>query len=306
MKLKDLFTFIFLIQILINVNAQQDPQYTQYMYNTMSVNPAYAGSSGHTIINVLARTQWVGVEGAPDTQTLSFDTPLGFSGVGLGINLTNDRIGPANEISLDINTSYTVRTSDEGNLALGLKLGARHLNVDWKKGLVKDRDDKGLTGNINRFLPTIGAGIYYYTSNWYLGTAIPNFINTDHYDDSNNGGDIAKERMHLFLIGGYVFNLNERVKFKPAFLTKIVNGTPLSLDVSANFLFNEKITTGIAWRWDDSISALIGLQASRSLHIGLAYDLTTSNYSNYNFGTYELMIKWEIFKELAMKSPRFF
>ncbi|AZJ32660.1 PorP/SprF family type IX secretion system membrane protein [Tenacibaculum mesophilum] len=306
MKLKHLYTLIFLIQILINVNAQQDPQYTQYMYNTMSVNPAYAGSSGHTIINALARTQWVGIEGAPDTQTLSFDTPLGFSGVGLGINLTNDRIGPANEIFLDINASYTVRTSDEGNLAFGLKLGARHLNVDWNKGIVKDRDDKSLTGNINRFLPTIGAGIYYYTSNWYLGAAIPNFINTDHYDDSNNGGDVAKERIHLFLIGGYVFDLNESIKFKPAFLTKVVNGAPLSLDVSANFLFNEKFTAGIAWRWDDSISALIGLQASRNLHIGLAYDLTTSNYSNYNSGTYELMIKWEIFKELAMKSPRFF
>ncbi|MEQ3498623.1 type IX secretion system membrane protein PorP/SprF [Tenacibaculum sp. SSH1-16] len=306
MKLKHLYTLIFLIQILINVNAQQDPQYTQYMYNTMSVNPAYAGSSGHTIINALARTQWVGIEGAPDTQTLSFDTPLGFSGVGLGINLTNDRIGPANEIFLDINASYTVRTSDEGNLAFGLKLGTRHLNVDWNKGIVKDRDDKSLTGNINRFLPTIGAGIYYYTSNWYLGAAIPNFINTDHYDDSNNGGDVAKERIHLFLIGGYVFDLNESIKFKPAFLTKVVNGAPLSLDVSANFLFNEKFTAGIAWRWDDSISALIGLQASRNLHIGLAYDLTTSNYSNYNSGTYELMIKWEIFKELAMKSPRFF
>lgn len=306
MKLKHLCTLIFLVQILINANAQQDPQYTQYMYNTMSVNPAYAGSSGHTIINALARTQWVGVEGAPDTQTLSFDTSLGFSGVGLGINLTNDRIGPANEFFLDINASYTVRTSDEGNLAFGLKLGVRHLNVDWNKGLVKDQDDKSLTGNINRFLPTIGAGIYYYTSNWYLGTAIPNFINTDHYDDSNNGGDIAKERMHLFLIGGYVFDLNESIKFKPAFLTKIVNGAPLSLDVSANFLFNEKLTAGIAWRWDDSISALIGLQASKNLHIGLAYDLTTSNYSNYNSGTYELMIKWEIFKELAMKSPRFF
>lgn len=306
MKLKHLCTLIFLVQILINANAQQDPQYTQYMYNTMSVNPAYAGSSGHTIINALARTQWVGVEGAPDTQTLSFDTPLGFSGVGLGINLTNDRIGPANEIFLDINASYTVRTSDEGNLAFGLKLGGRHLNVDWSKGLVKDRDDKSLTGNINKLLPTIGAGIYYYTSNWYLGAAIPNFISTDHYDDSNNGGDIAKERIHLFLIGGYVFNLNESIKFKPAFLTKIVSGAPLSLDVSANFLFNEKFTAGIAWRWDDSISALIGLQASRNLHIGLAYDLTTSNYSNYNSGTYELMIKWEIFKEPAMKSPRFF
>lgn len=304
MKIK--YAIILILCIISRINAQQDPQYTQYMYNTMSVNPAYAGTSGHTIINLLGRTQWVGVDGAPDTQTLSYDTPLGYSGVGLGVNLTNDRIGPASEIFLDINVSYTIRTSTEGNLAFGLKLGGRHLNVDWSKGLIQDRDDKSLQGNINKFLPTIGAGLYYYTDQWYIGAAIPNFISTDHYDDATNGGDVAKERLHLFLIGGYVFNLNENIKFKPAALVKAVNGAPLSIDVSANFLFNEKFTTGLAWRWDDSISALLGFQASKNLYIGFAYDLTSSNYSNYNSGTYELMLRYEIFREQAMKSPRFF
>lgn len=300
------YTIVLILCVISGINAQQDPQYTQYMYNTMSVNPAYAGSNGHSIINLLGRTQWIGVDGAPDTQTLSYDTPLGYSGVGLGINLTNDRIGPANEIFLDINGSYTIRTSDEGNLAFGLKLGGRHLNVDWSKGRVRNRDDKKLEGNINKFLPTIGAGIYYYTNKWYIGAAIPNFINTDHYEDSNNGGDVAQERLHLFLIGGYVFDLSESIKFKPAVLAKVVNGAPLSIDVSANFLFNEKFTAGLAWRWDDSISVLLGLQASKSLNIGFAYDLTTSNYSNYNSGTYELMLRYEMFKEQTMKSPRFF
>ena len=290
----------------LDIYAQQDPQYTQYMYNTMSVNPAYAGSNGHTIISLLGRSQWVGVDGAPDTQTLSYDTPLGYRGIGLGVNLANDRIGPAREIFLDINVSYRVRTSDKGNLSFGLKLGGRHLNIDWERGLIQDREDKSLEGNINRFLPTIGGGIYYYTDNWYLGGAVPNIIRTEHYDDAANGGDIAEERMHFFFIGGYVFNLNDNIKFKPAFLTKVVSGTPLSLDVSANFLFNQKLTIGAAWRWDDSISALLGVQATEKLYVGFAYDLTTSNYSNYNSGTYELMIKWEIFKVLAIKSPRFF
>ncbi|WBX77397.1 type IX secretion system membrane protein PorP/SprF [Tenacibaculum ovolyticum] len=300
------YTIVLILCVISGINAQQDPQYTQYMYNTMSVNPAYAGSNGHSIINLLGRTQWVGLDGAPNTQTLSYDTPLGYSGVGLGINLTNDRIGPANEIFLDINGSYTIRTSDEGNLAFGLKLGGRHLNVDWNKGRVRNRDDKKLEGNINKFLPTVGAGMYYYTSKWYLGAAIPNLISTDHYEDSNNGGDVAEERLHLFLIGGYVFDLNESIKFKPAVLAKVVNGAPLSIDVSANFLFNEKFTAGLAWRWDDSISALLGFQASKNLNIGFAYDLTTSNYSNYNSGTYELMLRYEMFKEQTMKSPRFF
>lgn len=304
--MKIIYTILLTLFIINGINAQQDPQYTQYMYNTMSVNPAYAGSNGHTIINLLGRTQWVGIDGAPDTQTLSFDTPLGYSGIGLGINLTNDRIGPANEIFLDINGSYTIRTSYNGNLAFGLKLGGRHLNVDWNKGRVQNRGDKKLEGNINKFLPTIGGGLYYYTDKWYLGAAIPNFISTDHYDDTNNGGDVAQERLHLFIIGGYVFDLSQNIKFKPAVLVKAVNGAPLSIDVSANLLFNEKLTAGLAWRWDDSISALLGFQASRNLYIGFAYDLTSSNYSNYNSGTYELMLRYEILKDQVMKSPRFF
>lgn len=301
-----LIAFLMLSSI---VYSQQDPQYTQYMYNTMSVNPAYAGSRGHTTITALGRTQWVGLDGAPDTQTLSYDTPLGYSGVGLGVNLTNDRIGPSSEIYLDVNVSYTIRTSEEGNLAFGLKLGARHLSIDWSKGTALQQV-RAFDTNVSKFLPTIGAGVYYYKPNWYIGLAVPNIIRTDHYDDTivtNNfgSGDVAEERMHFFAIAGYVFDLSESIKFKPAALAKVVSGAPLSIDVSANFLFNEKFTAGLAWRWDDSISALLGFQAKRSLYIGFAYDLTTSNYSNYNSGTYELMLRYEVFKQV-LKSPRFF
>jgi len=299
--LLNMYSFVF---------SQQDPQYTQYMYNTMSVNPAYAGSNDHTVITALGRTQWIGLQGAPDSQTLSYDTPIGYSGIGLGINLTNDRIGPSNEIYLDANISYTVRMSDEGNLAFGLKLGGRHLGIDWSKGTAQQQE-RIFEGNISKFLPTIGAGIYYYESNWYAGLAIPNFLKTDHYDDtlatgSFGSGDVADERLHFFGILGYVFDLGESVKFKPAALAKIVSGAPISVDFSANFLFNEKFAAGLAWRWDDSISALLGFQATDNFNIGFAYDLTTSNYSNYNSGTYELMLRWDIFRESIMKSPRFF
>ncbi|MDY0781013.1 type IX secretion system membrane protein PorP/SprF [Tenacibaculum sp. IB213877] len=305
-RIKSVVISVFIILSFVKINAQQDPQYTQYMYNTLSVNPAYAGSNDHTIINILARTQWVGVDGAPQTQTLSYDTPLGYSGVGLGINLINDKIGPSNELFLDANVSYTIRTSNRGNLSFGLKLGGRYLNVDWSKTNPQSGSDIELRNNITKFLPTIGAGVFYYKPNWYLGLAIPNFLRTDHYDDNVNGGDVATERMHYFLIGGYVFNLTDDIKFKPAFLTKIVDGAPLSLDVSANFLFNDKFRLGVAWRWGDSISALLGLQVSRSMQIGYAYDLTTSNYSNYNSGSHEIMLRFEIFKQKVMKSPRFF
>ncbi|WP_108867389.1 type IX secretion system membrane protein PorP/SprF [Aquimarina aquimarini] len=307
MKFKIFILLLVFTLVLSKVNAQQDSHFTQYMYNTMTINPAYSGTNEHKIINLLGRAQWVGVDGSPSTQTVSYDTPLGYSGMGLGVNLTNDQIGPAHEIALDINTSYIIRASEKGKISFGLKLGGRHLAVDWNKGLVKDVQDKKLTGNISRFLPTIGAGIYYYTNKLYLGVSTPNMLKARYYDDSiASGGNVAAERMHFFLIGGYVFDLSENLKFKPAFLTKVVSGAPLSLDVSANFLFNKKFTLGASWRWDDSISALLGFKATKNLELGFAYDLTTSNYSNYNSGTYELMIRWNFFKELTAKSPRFF
>lgn len=299
------YTVALLLFIANVVNAQQDPQFTQYMYNTMSVNPAYAGTNDFTIITAIARTQWVGVNGAPDSQTLSYDTQLGATGVGLGINLIHDEIGPARELSLDANVSYGVKLSEDANLSFGLKLGGRSLNVDPRRGNPETQSDQ-LLGVLDRFLPTIGAGIFYYKPKWYLGAAVPNILRTEHYDDTINGGDVATERLHFFLIGGYVFDLSESVKFKPASLVKVVNGAPLSLDVSANFLFNEKVNAGLAWRWDDSVSALIGFRFAKNFNLGFAYDLTTSNYSNYNSGTYELMLRWQGTPKQTVKSPRFF
>ena len=290
----------------ITLYGQQDPHFTQYMYNTMSVNPAYVGSKGHGVVNLLGRAQWIGVDGAPQTQILSYDTPVGYSGVGLGINLINDLIGPARETNIDANVSYTVRTNNESNLAFGLKLGGRLFNVDWRKGIYRDKEDKKLSVPINSFSPSLGAGVYYYTDNWYLGLAVPSILHNDHYDDVKDGGSVTPERMHYFFIAGYVFNLTENIKFKPALLTKAVSGAPLSLDISANFLFKEKFRAGVAWRLDDSISALLGFQVSRSLHIGYAYDLTTSNYSNYNSGAHEVLVRYEMFRPQTVRSPRFF
>ncbi len=301
---------ILLISIcyLTDAISQQDPHYTQYMLNTMSVNPAYVGSKGHTVLTALGRTQWVGFDGAPDTQTLSYDSPIGYNGLGIGINLVNDKLGPSHETYLDGNISYTIQTGTEGNLAFGLKLGGRLLNIDWTIGNPNaDGNDPLFAQNINnRFLPTFGAGIYYHEPDWYIGLSVPNFLRQEHYDANNSIGEIAEERLHYFLIAGYVFDINENIKFKPAALAKLVFGAPLSIDLSANFLFNEKFRLGAAWRWDDSIAFLAGFQASESLHIGYAYDLTTSNYNVANNGTHEVLLRYEIFKEARMKSPRFF
>lgn len=292
--------------VITTIQAQQDPQYTQYMYNTTSVNPAYAGSRGNPVITAIGRMQWVGFDGAPNTQNLSYDTPLGYSGLGLGINLMNDEIGPSKEIYLDANLSYTIETGEEGNLAFGLRLGGRLLNIDWSKGKA-NQDELAFKENINKFLPTIGAGIYYHEPQWYVGLSVPNILRKEHYDEDLSTKQItAVERMHFFLIAGYVYDINEDLKFKPAALLKAVSGAPLSLDVSANLLFNEKFRVGLGWRWDDSISALLGFQVSDELLIGYSYDLTTSNYNVTNTGTHEVTLQYQLLRDIKYRSPRFF
>ena len=288
----------------LSVKAQQDPQYTQYMYNTMSINPAYAGSRGHFSMTALARTQWVGVDGAPDTQTFSVNTPIGYSGIGVGLNIINDKLGPSTETYFDANVSYTIRTSEEGQLAFGMRAGGRILNLDWSKGRFQTPDAIFNNNLNNKFLPTIGAGVFFHKPKWYVGLSVPNFLRTQHYDDFVEA--VSAERMHYFAIAGYVFDLTENIKFKPAILSKIVSGAPLSLDVSANFLFNEKFSFGVAYRWDDAISAIVGFQISETLTLGYAYDLTTSNFNNYNSGSHEVMLTFNVLENKKLKSPRFF
>jgi len=308
MKLVLKIALIVIPMLCINFYAQQDPQYTQYMFNTMSVNPAYVGSRGHTTITALGRTQWVGFDGAPDTQTLSYDTPLGYNDrLGLGFNLVNDKIGPSHETYLDVNLAYSIQPNEEGNLAFGLKLGGRLLNINWQLSDRIEQADLTFEDNIvNRFLPTIGAGVYYHEPDWYIGLAVPNFLKQEHYDDNQILGETAVERLHFFLITGFVFDLSYDVKFKPALLFKGVSGAPVSLDISANFMFVEKFRAGLAWRWGDSIAGLLGFQASDALYLGYAYDLTTSNYNVANSGTHEVMLRYEIIRSERMRSPRFF
>lgn len=286
--------------------AQQDPQYTQYMYNTMSVNPGYAGSLDHLVISALHRSQWVGLEGAPKTQTLSFHTPLK-KNVGVGLSIINDHLGPSNETYADANFSYTVNTSDYKKLSFGLKAGARFFDVDWSKGL-HELPDPYLNENINKVFLTLGAGMYYYADKWYVGLSVPNFITSEYYDSSNTINPIDTERLHYFLIGGYVFDINDNLKFKPAVLAKAVSGAPWIADVSANFLINNRFTLGAAYRFDDAVSALVGFQINKNLSVGYAYDSNTSSLKHYSNGSHEIMLKYEFIRvsNVVNLSPRFF
>ncbi|WP_062054735.1 PorP/SprF family type IX secretion system membrane protein [Aquimarina longa] len=298
-------------------NAQQDAQYTQYMYNTVSVNPAYAGSRGVLSITGLHRSQWVGLEGAPRTQTLTLNTPLGDTErLGLGLSIINDEIGPTDETYFDIDFSYTIPTSEKGKLSLGIKAGGHLLNVDFQRLSRLNGNDALFESNVdNKFSPNVGIGVYYHTNKFYFGLSAPNLLETDHFDESttrtnsNATSFLAEERVNYYMIAGKVFDLSDTIKFKPAVLGKLVFGAPLQVDVSANFLLYERLTLGAAYRWSAAFSGIVGFQISDGLMIGFAYDreITELGQTQFNDGSYEVMLRFELFKKYnRMLTPRFF
>lgn len=306
--MKSIYKFI-ILAFLVGFTgfAQQDSQYTQYMYNTANINPAYAGQRNVLSIFGLHRTQWVGLDGAPKTNAFSLHSPINESNVGLGLSFVNDKIGPSDESSISADFSYTVKASETYKLSFGLKATANLLNVDYTKLNIYDPNDPRFQNNIdNKFSPNIGAGIYLHSENTYVGLSVPNFLETKHYED-NEDYSTAKERMHYYLIAGHVFELNPTLKFKPSVLTKMVQGAPLQVDLSANFLINEKFTVGAAYRWSAALSGMVGFQVSDGLFIGYAYDAETTKLANYNSGSHEIFLRFELFKNYdKIITPRFF
>ena len=287
--------------------AQQDAQYTQYMYNTVSVNPGYAGSRGHLSIAALHRSQWLGLDGAPTTQTLNLHSPIGYRGVGLGFSIVNDKIGPTSETNFDIDFSYTLYTSTEGRLSFGLKASAHLLDIRFSE-LNQFAPDVTLENDVdNRFAPNFGAGVYYHNEHFYAGLSVPRFLQTSHFDAS--AISTARERMNFYFITGYVWDLNSFVKFKPTILSKLVQGAPLQIDLSANFMLNDKFIVGVAYRWDAAVSGMVGFNISDGFLIGMAYDreITELGSAAFNDGSFEVILRYDFIKTKGnVKSPRFF
>ncbi len=301
------YLFILILSLSAGMYAQQDAQYTQYMYNTVSVNPAYAGSRGHLSIAGLYRNQWLGLNGAPETQTLNIHTPLGYRGVGLGLSVVNDKIGPTSETYFDVDFSYTIRTSLDAKLSFGLKASAHMLDIRYSELDDYFTDDLLRQGDQTKFSPNIGAGVYYHTERFYTGLSVPRILETSHFDTSS--ATTAKEQINVYLITGYVWDLNPFLKFKPTLLTKAVQGAPLQVDLSANFMLNEKFVGGLAYRWDAAFSGLVGFRVSDEMFIGLAYDreITDLGATTFNDGSFEVILRYDFLKNVGnLKSPRFF
>ncbi|WP_125722869.1 PorP/SprF family type IX secretion system membrane protein [Flavobacterium ustbae] len=301
-----LFSFVILL-VTCSGLAQQDAQYTQYMYNTININPAYAGSRGVLSVFGLYRTQWVGLDGAPETASFSINTPINNSKLGVGASIVSDKIGPTNENNISVDLSYSIQTSADFKLSFGIKGTANIFNLDINKLNPADQGDPLFQDLDSKFSPNIGAGVYWHSDKAYIGLSIPNFIETNRYDD--NDVAIYKEKINYYLIGGYVFNLDkyQYVKFKPAILTKLVEGAPLQVDISANFMFYDKFMIGAAYRWSSSVSAMAGFQITDGLYVGYGYDRETTKLNNYNSGSHEIFLRYEFFSNKGkMTTPRFF
>jgi len=294
--------------------AQQDVQFTQYMYNMSVVNPGYATAT-EDILNVggLYRTQWVGLEGAPKTGSFFVHTPLSEK-VEIGLSFTNDNIGDVvNENNIYADFAYVLPVGLESKLSLGLKAGVTLFNTDFNGFSLQSGNqttDVAFNENINKAFPNVGIGAFFFTDKYYLGLSAPNMLTTKHIETENGVQSTGVQSIHYFFTGGYVFDINKDIKFKPSFMAKAVNGAPLALDLNANVLFNEKLEAGLGYRLDDAISGMVNFRIMPQLRVGYAYDYTTTNLGDFNSGSHEIFVLFDVdlfgLKGGYDRSPRFF
>lgn len=301
---------LFVSLLCIQIQAQQDAQYTQYMYNTVIVNPAYAGTREAMSIFALHRAQWVGLEGAPQTNSLSLNTPL-LPNVGVGLSVVTDKIGPSSENNIAADFSYSIPTSELYEISFGVKASINMLNIDFNKlNLQPGQDPTYQNGADKKVSPNVGIGFYYHSDITYIGISAPNLLETKHFD----GGDavtassnLATEKINYYLIAGHVLDLSPSLKLKPTLQTKYVQGAPLEVDLSANFMINKKFIAGAAYRVNAAVSAMAGFQLGESLFVGYSYDFETTKLASYNSGSHEIFLRYELLQTAyRVVAPIFF
>lgn len=283
--------------------AQQDPLYTQYYNNFSLINPAYAGSHGLFTATANIRSQWAGEAGSPETQTLSLHGPVG-KNVGLGLSIVNDKVFVLSETHVYADFSYSIYPTEASTLAFGLKVGGSFLDVNLLELGIEN--DNLFSENLNEFNPNIGAGAFYYTNRFYASVSTVNILQTKHYNKSNAVVSSASDEMIFYLSSGYVFDLSDDFKIRPSVMLRVVNGSPLSTDISTSVLWLDKLEFGISHRINESISGLFQLRLTDNLKVGYTYDAITSNLSNYNNGSHEFSIILNIGKNKNTRKPPFY
>jgi len=269
-------------------HSQQLPQFTQYMYNTISINPAYAGTRERLNIALLNRNQWIGVNGAPVTQTITADMSIPNSNLGIGLSIINDKLGYERSSFIYSDLSYTIYMNKDYRLTFGFKAGVSKYGLD--PDLLMDPSaigDQYLDNIFNKWKPNFGAGIYYRSDDWFVSFSSPRILS---YNNKTDIEYAAIERVSYYFNGGYMLNFNHHLKFKPTFLLKYTNGAPVSVDLTGNFLINEKLWLGLAYRVGDALGGLVSLDATDNLKFGYAYEFATTALNPYTSGSHEIFI----------------
>ena len=309
--MKKILLYITFFLSITSVSAQQDPEYTHYMYNMSLVNPAYAtGVPAMMNFGGLYRSQWVGAVGAPKTFTFFGHTAISDK-VEAGISFVSDDIGDGakKENNVYADFAYVLDLGGKNKLSLGLKAGISSMQTNFNGFRFNDPAvDMAFAENINTTKPNIGVGAYYFRDNLYVGLSVPNLLKSKYIEEKSGVNAFGSDNIHTFLTAGYVFQLDDMWKLKPAFMTKIVKGAPLSIDLTANVLYNNKFEFGAAYRIDDSVSALFNFNVTPTLRVGYAYDYTLTNFGQFNSGTHEIMLLFDLdlLGKGFDKSPRFF
>lgn len=311
-KMKKIVLVLVLISNSVNfIYAQQDAMYTQYMFNTLAINPAYAGSRDMASATVLYRNQWVGIQGAPKTQTVSIDGPIKDGKLGLGLQAFNDVIGITQSTGVFSTLAYRI-SMDNATLAFGIQGGVSRFSADYQNvDLGADgTPDIAYTDNVTKFMPNFGAGIYFNTNKFYAGLSVPHMLN----NSLNQGAAIfsnelvSRQYLHLFFTSGYVIDLNENFKLKPNILIKGVRGAPIEADFNANLYMFNLLSLGVSYRTKADISLLTEIKIADNLRLGYAYDYSTTPLRNFNSGSHEIMLRFDFGKDSSRQllTPRYF
>lgn len=309
--LKIVLVFVLTTWSLIS-NSQQAPMYTHYMNNTLSVNPAYAGSREVLTLTALHRSQWVGFDGAPVTQTFTAHSPLRNEHIGLGLTVMNDKIGPSNNTSAFVEYAYILKLNEKSKLAFGLSAGVNIYNANLNTLQLDQQTDPSFQTNVNNHAtPNFGFGAYYSRERFYAGISAPNLLQNSYLSNNQAGTNTTtgKEQRHYFFIAGALIPFSENLAFKPTTLVKVTSGAPVQADLTASFIIVKRLLLGAMWRTGDSFGGLIGFDFTEQLHFGYSYDWSYGlRTGTYNHGSHELMLCYDILflSKKQIHSPRNF
>jgi type IX secretion system PorP/SprF family membrane protein len=303
MKINKYIIAIIIVKMLtISLFAQQDPMYSQYMFNTLSLNPAYAGTSGKISAVLLSRHQWLGLEAAPQTQTFAIHSPLK-NKTSLGLSVIKDKAGPINNLSFQANYSYNINLSNTFLLYFGLMAGINNVNVQLVAVEGVEFNDFAFSQNINAFRPVFGFGLYLNNPKFYTGFSIPDILETS-YTNNVNSWD---HKRHYYFIAGHLTNLTDNLKLRSTMMMRYVENSPFSADLTLSAIIKDLFWIGGIYRLNDAAGLLFALQINPELRIGYSYDYSLNVLKSTQTGSHELMISYDFnYQPTKYISPRYF